>query len=87
MDSLGWYYYKVGNLKDALKQIQAAVKLVKDDPTIIKHLGIVYRDLKNYSKAKEAFKEALRLTKIPEDMQSIRQELEQVSSTRLPASE
>ncbi|MCY4524917.1 MAG: tetratricopeptide repeat protein, partial [Halobacteriovoraceae bacterium] len=38
-DSLGWYYYKKGDLKKALAEVKKAWKQIKDDVVIAKHLA------------------------------------------------
>lgn len=42
VDSLGWAYYKLGRIDDAVKTMEKAVKLLPDDPEINGHLGDVY---------------------------------------------
>jgi tetratricopeptide (TPR) repeat protein len=86
-DSLGWYYYKVGKLQEALRELKLAVKLEGKDLTITKHLAIVYQDLKSYSLAKKVYEEALKLCKEEKDIQEVGQALEKLQDIlRLPAS-
>lgn len=85
-DSLGWYYYKTGNLQKAVKELEMAHSLVKDELTIIKHLAIVYRDLKKIELSKKFFMEALEKTKITQEKEEIQKELENIEKIRLPAS-
>jgi tetratricopeptide (TPR) repeat protein len=43
IDSLGWYYFKKGDLKQALATLQTAASLIKpEDATVDEHLGDVY---------------------------------------------
>jgi tetratricopeptide (TPR) repeat protein len=42
IDSLGWAYYKLGNLKKAKLNLEAAVELSPTSATIIDHLGDIY---------------------------------------------
>lgn len=63
-DSLGWIYYRLGKLEEAVKTLEQAVQLSPDDPAILDHLADVYLEsgrtgdaLKNYRKALELFKE------------------------------
>lgn len=86
-DSLGWYYYKTGNLEKALVEIKKAWSLVKTDVVITKHLAIVYKDLKKYSKAKKFYAEALRNCKVESERQDVINELGGLEKLRLPASE
>ena len=39
LDTLGWVYFRQGDLELALKQIQKAANLMPEDPTIVLHLG------------------------------------------------
>lgn len=63
IDSLGWVYYKMGNVNKALELIHKAVKLEPEEPTIIEHLGDVYLNLKNKRKARYYYQKALQLLK------------------------
>ena len=45
LDSLGWAYYKMGRLEEARGELEKASGLAPRDPTILDHLGDVYRDL------------------------------------------
>jgi tetratricopeptide (TPR) repeat protein len=42
VDSLGWAYYRLGNLSAAVEQLERAVELKPDDPIINDHLGDAY---------------------------------------------
>ena len=42
IDSLGWVLYRLGKMKEAVKQMERAVQLRPEDPTINDHLGDVY---------------------------------------------
>src|SRR5262249_11326155 len=39
---LGWAYYRLGNMEEAVKQLERAVELKPEDPTINGHLGDAY---------------------------------------------
>ncbi|OVE74241.1 hypothetical protein BVX94_00930 [bacterium B17] len=39
LDTLGWIYYHQKKYDEALKQIRRANEIVKDDPTIVEHMG------------------------------------------------
>ncbi len=85
-DSLGWYYYKIGQYEKALAELQKAVTLVSDDPVITKHLAIVYRELESYELAKKYYVEALKLSKVQSDKDEVIRALQDLESLRLPAS-
>ncbi len=42
VDSLGWAYYRLGNIQAAVEQLERAVELKPDDPVINDHLGDAY---------------------------------------------
>lgn len=88
-DSLGWYYYKVGDLDKALHHVQKAWTLVKTDSVINKHLAILHAEMKNYAKAKAHYLEALKFCKVEEEKQELLKHIEDLSGMaekRLPAS-
>jgi Flp pilus assembly protein TadD len=58
-DSLGWVYFRLGNLERAEKELRAALELVPDDPHISDHLGDVYSAMGEYEKARQAYLMAL----------------------------
>jgi tetratricopeptide (TPR) repeat protein len=62
-DSLGWVYYRMGELALATKEIMKALQMEPDDPYIHEHLGDIYLKLGDNVKAQNAYKEALRLFK------------------------
>ena len=51
IDTLGWIYYKMGKHRDALEQIRRASEILKDDPTVIEHLGDILSALGDKSEA------------------------------------
>ncbi len=86
-DSLGWYYYKTGDLRRALKEIKRAWELTGTDAVITKHLGLIYKELKKYSNAKKFYNKALKQCTQEEERQDILQELRELEQIRrLPAS-
>lgn len=61
VDSLGWAFYKAGQLNEALTEIKRAAVLVGDDPVIYEHLGEIYVKQQKLSEAKEAWIHSLEL--------------------------
>lgn len=60
LDSLGWVLFKLDQPQAALKYLLDAVAHSKEpDATILDHLGDVYTALKQYDKAREAWKKSL----------------------------
>ncbi len=86
-DSLGWYYYKKGQMKKALGHLQAAYAKVPDDVEILKHLATIYSELGDYQKARVYLESALKFAKMPSEKQSLSLSLEKLDSTHLPASD
>ena len=61
VDSLGWAFFKMGLLEEALVEIKRAVSLVDDDPVIFEHLGEIYFEQNHFDQAKEAWLHSLEL--------------------------
>ncbi|MFQ5588303.1 MAG: tetratricopeptide repeat protein, partial [Nitrospiria bacterium] len=61
IDSLGWAYYRKGNLEDAIQLLEKAVSLIPTDPVIHEHLGEVYLKKNLRHLAKEAWERSLSL--------------------------
>ena len=61
VDSLGWALFKIGRVAEALREIQRAAELVKDDPVIFEHLGEIYLTQEHQEAAKDAWLLALEL--------------------------
>jgi tetratricopeptide (TPR) repeat protein len=85
-DSLGWYYYKKGQIKKALDHLNYAHKRVPDDVEILKHLAIVHAHLKDFKKAKSYLETALKHARLPNERQEIIASMEKLESDRIPAS-
>jgi Tfp pilus assembly protein PilF len=60
VDSLGWYYFRKGNLQEALKEVSRASTLI-EDPVVYEHLGDIYLKLGDPEKAKLNWQRALKL--------------------------
>ena len=84
-DSLGWYYYKKGDVKRALQELQAAFKKVPDDIEILKHLAAIHRDLKDFGKARDYLETALKHARYFMDRQEITGQIADIESDRKPA--
>lgn len=67
LDSLGWIYYKKGEPKKALTQIQKALIYTEPDPVLYDHLGDILFSLENYDEASGAWRNSLFLTMNPKD--------------------
>jgi len=60
-DSLGWIYYRQGNLSESLKTLEEAARLIPDDPTVFDHLGEVHLAAGRKEEAVQAWRRALEL--------------------------
>ena len=59
IDSLGWVYYQRGEYKRAVEQLERAVELAGEDPTIVEHLGDAYTRLGRSGDALRIYRDAL----------------------------
>jgi len=59
LDTVGWIYFKLGNLPQAEKYIKKSIELRQTSPVVEEHLGDVYYQMKRYDKAREYWQKAL----------------------------
>jgi len=60
VDSLGWVYYQKGEYKRAVEQLERAVNITNNDPTITEHLGDAYRKMGKLKEASRQYDDALK---------------------------
>lgn len=77
LDSMGWVMYRQGKLESALDFMIQAVNVLPDDPIILEHLGIVFRDLGQTSQARETLARALAVGGEPERLEPLIQSLDE----------
>lgn len=82
IDSVGFLYYKKGNLQKALHYINLALEKSPDDGEIWEHLGDIYLKMGNLKKAREAYSTALTKKLRKKEEERIRRKLE---SIKVPA--
>ena len=58
-DSLGWVYFRLGDLDRAEKHLTEAVRLEPDDATVLEHLGDLHQARGEGKKASDAFRRSL----------------------------
>ncbi|MFO0002402.1 MAG: tetratricopeptide repeat protein, partial [bacterium] len=85
-DSLGWYYFKTGRVKEALTELTYAFKKVPDDVVIAKHLALIHKDMKNYAKARSYLQHALKHARMNSEKKEIKTVLDVLDGERIPAS-
>jgi tetratricopeptide (TPR) repeat protein len=85
-DSLGWYYFKIGRKKEALKELTLAFKKVPDDVVIAKHLAIIHKDMQNFSQARRFLNHAMKNARLMSEKREITSVMESIEKNRFPAS-
>jgi tetratricopeptide (TPR) repeat protein len=75
VDSLGWAYYRLGNMEEAVKHLERAIELKPDDPTINDHLGDAYWRVGRLLEARFQWSHARDLKPEPEDLEKIEAKL------------
>jgi len=75
VDSLGWAYYRLGNMEEAIKHLERAIELKPDDPTINDHLGDAYWRVGRELEARFQWSHARDLKPEPEDLAKIEAKL------------
>jgi tetratricopeptide (TPR) repeat protein len=86
-DTLGWVLYKKGQYADAVKYLEAAYKLNKDEAIIAEHLGDAYYRFQLPSKAKTMYQRAVELETNEDTIRKIQQKLTAMErGERMPAS-
>ncbi len=85
-DSLGWYYFKTGRMKEALKELNHAFAKVPDDVVIAKHLAIIHKDMQNFSQARRFLNHALKNARLMSEKREISSVMEAIEKNRVPAS-
>jgi tetratricopeptide (TPR) repeat protein len=79
LDTLGWVYYRLGRLIEALKVIEEASRQLSEDAVIFEHLGDIHLALNNLQEARAAFGTALRLQP---DNTDLRDKLEKLADVQ-----
>jgi tetratricopeptide (TPR) repeat protein len=85
VDSLGWAYFRLGNIPGAVEQLERAVELKPDDPTINDHLGDAYWRAGRTLEAKYQWQQALTLKPESDQIAELEQKLKDglpVASTK-----
>jgi tetratricopeptide (TPR) repeat protein len=59
LDTLGWIYFRMGNLEQARPPLEEAIHQLSTDPVVWEHLGDLYLQLDENHLARNAFRKAL----------------------------
>jgi tetratricopeptide (TPR) repeat protein len=76
LDSLGWVYFRMGELEKAKTALERAIALEPEDPYIHEHMGDIYLEIGQKSKALDAWNKARGLFKDQEMKEKIQNKIE-----------
>ena len=76
VDSVGWAYYRLGQMEKAVEYLEKAIELAPEDPAVNDHLGDVYWRVGRRAEARFQWQRALSLNPEPEDLPKIKEKLE-----------
>jgi predicted Zn-dependent protease len=75
VDSLGWVYFRLGNLEQAEKYLTDATKLLPRDPTVHEHLGDVLAKRGDMQRALNSYRTALSLDPDAKEVDKLRSKI------------
>jgi tetratricopeptide (TPR) repeat protein len=78
-DSLGWVLFRKGQVREALPELEKAAAL-EPDPTVLEHLGDVYRAAGQNEKAKQSWRKAVDAYRKAKEEQKARKVEEKIKS-------
>ncbi len=78
-DSMGWVYYQLGDFPAAVRELELAVALSPDDPTIYEHLGDAYLKNNDSPRARKAYVKSLEFYEEKDKKEAVRRKLEALS--------
>ncbi len=76
VDSLGWAFYRLGDLPKATEFLERAIELMPEDPTINDHLGDVYWRTGRVAEARYQWRRALQFGPEADDIKTIETKLD-----------
>jgi tetratricopeptide (TPR) repeat protein len=76
LDSLGWAYFKLGQLDQAEKYLKKALERVRRDPTIHEHLGDLYYLNGQYDEAHKAWELSVAYHQDDEELRKVQKKLD-----------
>ncbi|MFQ5928562.1 MAG: tetratricopeptide repeat protein [Acidobacteriota bacterium] len=75
LDSLGWVYFKLDQLKQAELNFAQAVRITDDDPTIYDHMGDLYYKLGQYDTARKYYQRSILFATEKEEQKKVQKKL------------
>ena len=78
VDSLGWVYYQKGEYKKAVTELERAVTITNNDPTITEHLGDAYRKIGKLKEASHEYDDALKKAEESDQLLRLKDKLQGV---------
>jgi len=76
VDSVGWAYYRLGQLEKSLEFLEKAIELAPEDPSINEHLGDVYWRVGRRAEARFQWRRSLSLNPEPDDVPKLKDKIE-----------
>jgi Tfp pilus assembly protein PilF len=71
-------YYQKGEYPRAVEQLERAVEITVDDPTIIEHLADAYEKVGKSDRALTRYRDALKHTKENDQVKRIREKIQRL---------
>jgi tetratricopeptide (TPR) repeat protein len=78
IDTLGWVYFQKGDYPRAVEQLERAVEITADDPTITEHLADAYEKVGKPDRAIARYREALKASKEDDQIKRIREKIQRL---------
>jgi len=75
LDSLAWVYYQRGDFKKAVEQLEHAVELAGEDPTVTEHLADAYQKLGRRTDALRIYRDALARSKDADQTERLKRKI------------
>ncbi|HEX8154998.1 MAG TPA: tetratricopeptide repeat protein [Thermoanaerobaculia bacterium] len=82
IDSLGWVYFRKGDLAQAEKYLTDAAKMLPRDPTVHEHLGDVLARRGEKARALQSYRTALTLEPEPKTEESLKMKIAELEQQR-----
>jgi predicted Zn-dependent protease len=83
VDSLGWVYFRLGQLELAEKYLTDATRLLPRDPTVHEHLGDVLAKRGDMQRALQLYRTAVDLDPESKDVDKLRSKIAEIERTSL----